>query len=84
MLRAFRGQGLARWLLEEAESWAARSGIRRLELTVMAHNERAIHLYEKAGFVKEGIRKRALRVPGTWVDELYMAKLLGAPPNEIP
>lgn len=84
VLRAFSGQGLGRRLLEEAESWAAKSGIRRLELTVMAHNERAIHLYEKAGFVKEGIRKRALRVRGAWVDELYMAKLLGALPDEIP
>jgi ribosomal protein S18 acetylase RimI-like enzyme len=84
VLRAFSGQGLGRRLLQEAESWAAKSGIRRLELTVMAHNAGAIHLYEKAGFVREGTRKASLRVHGAWVDELYMAKLLGVPDEALP
>jgi RimJ/RimL family protein N-acetyltransferase len=42
----------------------------------MAHNERAIRLYERMGFEREGIRRRALRVDGEWVDELFMALLL--------
>lgn len=61
-LRAFGGQGRGKRLLDEAKSWAVDSGIRRLELAVMAHNERAIHLYGKTGFVREGTRRRALRV----------------------
>ena len=31
----------------------------RVELTVYSDNERAIHLYEKYGFVKEGVKRRA-------------------------
>jgi RimJ/RimL family protein N-acetyltransferase len=36
----------------------------------------AKHLYEKSGFVVEGIKKNAMFVDGEYVDEYYMAKLL--------
>ena len=35
--------------------------IRRLELTVQARNERAVHLYQKFGFDIEGTKKRGAR-----------------------
>jgi RimJ/RimL family protein N-acetyltransferase len=41
----------------------------------MAHNERAVRLYDRMGFVREGIRQRALLVDGGWVDEYFMARL---------
>lgn len=34
-------------------------GVRRMELEVLADNPRAIHVYEKLGFVKEGLRREA-------------------------
>jgi RimJ/RimL family protein N-acetyltransferase len=43
----------------------------------MAHNQRAFRLYERMGFVVEGRRRECLLVDGDFVDELYMAKLLG-------
>ena len=33
--------------------------IQRVELSVLETNERAIHVYEKIGFVKEGVKRRA-------------------------
>ena len=36
----------------------------------------AKHLYEKNGFVVEGIKRDAMFVDGNYVDEYYMAKLL--------
>lgn len=54
-------------------------GLHRLELTVMAHNTRAIRLYERMGFTVEGRRSECLLVDGTFVDELTMAVILPAP-----
>jgi RimJ/RimL family protein N-acetyltransferase len=71
------GQGLGRRLLAEAEQWAAGHGVHRLELNVMAHNSRAIALYERMGFATEGRRRECLLVEGRFADEFYMAKFLG-------
>jgi ribosomal protein S18 acetylase RimI-like enzyme len=43
-------------LLRQARDWAAAHGLHRLALTVMAHNTRAIRLYERMGFAVEGRR----------------------------
>jgi RimJ/RimL family protein N-acetyltransferase len=64
-------------MLSKLEQWAEGIGIRRLELTVMTHNERAVGLYKKIGFEVEGLRKDSLYVDGRYVDEYSMAKLLG-------
>ena len=48
-------------------------GVNRVELEVYAHNPRARHVYEKAGFVHEGTKRQALRWDGEWVDAHMMA-----------
>jgi hypothetical protein len=68
--------GDAAGLLREPELWAPGHGIHRLELTVMAHNQRAFDLYQRMGYVTEGRRRECLLVDGRLADELYMAKLL--------
>jgi RimJ/RimL family protein N-acetyltransferase len=65
----FRGQGVAdeaarlfqRHLLDEL-------GFHRLQLEVYAFNERALRHSERAGFVREGVRRKAYLRDGTWVD----------------
>jgi RimJ/RimL family protein N-acetyltransferase len=42
----------------------------RLELEVYGFNERAIAHAERAGFVKEGVKRRAYRRGGEWVDSV--------------
>ena len=79
VLEAFSGQGIGGALLHAAVGWAISAGLHRLELTVMAHNDRAIRLYERKGFLREGIRSHSLRVRDAWVDEVFMAKLLPPP-----
>ncbi len=77
VLRACAGKGIGRALMESAELWACeRGGIHRLELTVMAHNSKAVALYERAGFAIEGTRRHSMLVDGSYVDEHYMAKML--------
>jgi len=77
VLEEHAGRGIGTALIAEAQRWARERGIRRLELTVETHNRAARALYEKMGFAVEGTRKDAMRVEGSYVDEYYMAKLLG-------
>lgn len=73
------GRGIGAALLRRAKEWAAAHGLHRLELTVMAHNDRAIRLYERMGFTVEGRRVECLFVDGQFIDELTMAAILPAP-----
>jgi RimJ/RimL family protein N-acetyltransferase len=43
-------------------------GYRRLELEIYGFNERAMAHAERAGFVREGLRRRAYRRHGGWAD----------------
>ena len=74
------GLGIGTGLLRRAREWAAGHGLHRLELTVMAHNTRAIRLYERMGFSMEGRRAECLLIDGEFIDELTMAALLPTPP----
>jgi putative acetyltransferase len=66
-----RGVGWA--LLEQATEWARASGVRKLELHVFPHNEPAIRLYERFGFVREGLRRGHYRRGREYVDAILMA-----------
>jgi RimJ/RimL family protein N-acetyltransferase len=77
------GRGTGTELLRQAKAWAAARGLHRLELTVMAHNTRAIRLYERMGFSVEGRRSECLLIDGQFIDELTMATLLPVPPATL-
>ncbi|ANU23241.1 GNAT family N-acetyltransferase [Planococcus donghaensis] len=74
--QANRGKGTGTQLLRAVEKWAIEKALRRIELTVVAHNTLAIALYEKLGFSLEGVKRDSLYIEGKYVDELYMSKLL--------
>ncbi len=73
---AYQRQGIGTSFFMQLDKWADDKGVTRLELTVMCINDAAKNLYEKNGFVVEGIKKNSMVVDGTYVDEYYMAKLL--------
>jgi [ribosomal protein S5]-alanine N-acetyltransferase len=50
-------------------------GLHRVELRVLDFNTRAIAMYERCGFVREGVEREAVLIGGTWHDELRMAVL---------
>ncbi len=76
VLQAWTGQGIGQRLFSALDAWARQHNLHRLELTVMAHNQAAIHLYQKMGFISEGTRRDSLWVDGVFVDEHAMARLL--------
>jgi GNAT superfamily N-acetyltransferase len=49
------GRGLARLLMENAESWARERGYRRVTLNVFDGNSRARGLYQRLGYLPETI-----------------------------
>jgi RimJ/RimL family protein N-acetyltransferase len=48
-------------------------GYHRLQLEVYAFNERAIAHSERAGFTREGVRRKAYLRDGAWVDSVLFA-----------
>ena len=72
-----RGKGVGRELMlaaiAEAAAW---DGVEQITLSVTASNHSAILLYRHVGFVEVGRMPRALRVDGTYYDELSMVRML--------
>ncbi|MER8184802.1 GNAT family protein [Kitasatospora sp. NPDC094015] len=51
--------------------------LHRIQLTVVAENEPARHLYRKLGFVEEGRLRQVFRRDGRWHDHILMGLLEG-------
>lgn len=66
------GTLLIKAILELADQWLM---VRRIELEVYEDNQRAIHLYEKHGFVVEGIKKQAVIKEGKFANLCVMARI---------
>ena len=75
ILEAWRGIGLGRRLMAAALDAARARGFERLELDVYATNTRAIALYERMGFVREGVKRRARKLDGAYDDDVLMGLL---------
>jgi RimJ/RimL family protein N-acetyltransferase len=50
-------------------------GLHRISLEVYSFNPRARHVYEKVGFVAEGVLRDALRWEDRWIDAIVMSML---------
>ena len=74
--KAYHRQGIGSEFFNMIDEWAGKNGIVRLELTVECVNTGAKHLYEKNGFIVEGVRPKSMKVNGRFVDEYYMGKIL--------
>lgn len=73
---AYRGQGIGSRLMETAEAFAKKHGKRRIELEVFAKNKNAIELYEKLGYIVEGIKKNAVEDEDGYDDIIIMTKAI--------
>ena len=69
----YRGQGIGTRLLGATLDAAEKYGLERVELEVYTSNTRAIRLYEKRGFITEGVKKKARKLDGKYYDIQVMA-----------
>jgi RimJ/RimL family protein N-acetyltransferase len=71
------GKGLGLIMMEAIKAYAKAAGFRRIELSVAAINEKAINLYLKAGFEKEGVLRNFtfLKSQNRFLDEVMMSYL---------
>lgn len=71
---AWRNRGVGTSMMRFVIDWCRLNpAIHRLELGVFTNNPRAIHVYEKLGFVHEGTRKQAFYKHGRYLDAHIMA-----------
>lgn len=71
------GTALMAALCDYADKWV---GLQRVELTVYTDNAVAVRLYQRFGFVIEGMLKGYALRDGRYVDAYAMARLHPAPP----
>jgi RimJ/RimL family protein N-acetyltransferase len=72
-----RGEGIGSALLAYAIDWARGEGLHKLCLQVFPHNEAAVALYRRYGFVEEGrLVKHYRRSSGELWDAIQMGLLL--------
>lgn len=77
-----QGQGVGRALMQALCDWADHWGqVLRIELTVYVDNARAIALYERFGFRREGRHAGYALRGGRYVDAYSMARLHPDPPQ---
>jgi RimJ/RimL family protein N-acetyltransferase len=73
--RDFRGRGIGRQLLDATMRGAREAGLSRIDLEVFSSNANAIRLYERYGFVREGVHRKGRIIDGR-VDDVVLMGLL--------
>lgn len=72
----FRGRGVGVAAARAVQRHLIREvGLHRLQMEVYGFNERALRHAERAGWVREGVRRRAYRRNDTWVDGILFGFL---------
>ena len=74
---SFSGKGCGQRMLNEIIWLGKERGVLRMELGVSIINTKAVHLYEKAGFKREGLLKKYiyLKNENLFLDDILMAYL---------
>lgn len=72
-----RGRGIGASLMAEAFRWARSVGVEKIMLSVYPHNDAAIALYRRFGFVEEGRLVGHSRKSSGYEDEILMSAWIG-------
>ena len=74
----YAGKGYGFLMIKAIINYARERGFLRIELSVAVQNSKAISIYQKAGFEKEGTLKKYtyLKEKDTFIDEILMAYLV--------
>ena len=75
LLQKYTGQGIGKIMFKAMLEEAEKAGFEQIELTVIEHNDRAMHMYESLGFKETGRRPNANKYDdGTYADDILMVK----------
>ena len=72
--KGYRDIGIGTETLRTLISQAKMTGLKMLVLTAFSTNKRAIHVYEKVGFIETGRRPKFFYKNGKYIDEVVMTK----------
>ncbi len=74
----YAGRGFGIQMMQEMLAFSKEKGFLRIELSAATINDKAIHLYEKVGFQKEGVLRRYthLKSKNEFLDEVLMSYLI--------
>ena len=74
----FQGRGYGTEAINWALDWGfGMANLHSVRLTCFSFNDGAARLYERLGFVKEGVRRESLFLGGEWWDHLCFSMLVG-------
>jgi len=72
----YRKKGLSYEIMKEGLSFGFNKlGLKRIDLHVLEKNKNAIHIYEKCGFVKEGVLRQSVFKNGSYHNQFVMSLL---------
>lgn len=75
IVEGYRGRGIGTKLINAALDAARRRGLKRVELQVRENSLSAMALFEKSGFVKEGVMRKQAFIDGEYENSVLMALL---------
>jgi RimJ/RimL family protein N-acetyltransferase len=67
-----QGLGIGKEIMNYTLRWGKGNELHKIWLTVFSSNEKAVNVYEKVGFIKEGTLRDQVKVNGKYEDEIYM------------
>ncbi|WP_439116617.1 GNAT family N-acetyltransferase [Metabacillus litoralis] len=73
-----QGKGIGSEIMTYTLNWCRVNGLHKLCLTVFSSNGLAQKLYERYGFVTEGIQKEQVKIGNKYDDEIFMAYFLNS------
>lgn len=77
VLKDYWDKGIGTEMVKELILWAKSSNrIRKLNLRVRSDNLRAISVYQKLGFIQEGLITREFFISGEFYDFIYMGLII--------
>ena len=72
----FRNKGYGTEAINWVLDWSFRcGGFHRVSIFAWSHNERAVHLYKRLGFVEEGRIRESVWLDRKWYDEVHLGIL---------
>jgi ribosomal protein S18 acetylase RimI-like enzyme len=75
VLKEYWGYGIGKSLLQTSIDWADNTGIKKMSLSVLETNDKAISLYKKLGFEIEGVLKHdKLLADGRFYNTVVMGR----------